>query len=240
MNIIPSFSSTILVASLFSSGSAFTAPLIGAGVFYNSETSVFKQGDSHSTVVPSFRYEGERLSIRGTTADWSIAKLPSWKAGIGINLDSSHSDRNELSQWQFEELDSRINLHVFARKSISNSIVIDSRIHQDFSGASDGVKAELSASYKAELAGIRIQPTIGLAWQDEKTNTALFGENQATVGSSLDKIFSVSALMPVTQTWVLRAEYKLTRLDDVIQNQPSINQDTKHRYSLGLMYIFSR
>lgn len=215
-------------------------PLFGLGAAYSSSSSVFKGGEQSSGVIPLIRYEGQSLSVRGTTLDWHVAKQPSFNYGVGLNVDGRYLDRNDVAKLDVEDLKPRVNVHAFVGGQLASQINYYLRLNQDVSGVTEGRTAEAMAAYETRYQGIKLTPSLGVVWQDESTNSALFFSENAKTLSSLDTVFKVSGLMLINPRWAIKAEYGYTLLSDTIDDSQQVAENDRHSYHLGFLYLFSR
>lgn len=224
--------------------------LLGPGVLYIRDP--YKGVDEDIYPIPLFIYRGERLSIFGPRATYSLfGEKDRWgvEALFRLRLEG-YEDNDSRCLRGMDDRDGTIELGMRYIHDLDFAVV-SAEFSQDILGEHDGceMRLTLSKAFNSVLGieSLRLTPIVGVNWRSGDLNDyyygvrpseALPGRRAYTADSAPGLLTALQADYKLSNRWSLFGLVSLEWLDDEITDSPIVARDQITSALLGALYKF--
>ncbi len=247
------------LAVLFSSISFFSTAeegiydnfeVLGLGIGYGSDQSIYKGGKTEGSITPGVEVQWGPLFLRGGQLGSYLYGGENFgiAAAIGMGDEVGSTDRGDSDDLKdMTKLDDVTtgSIMFFYEADFGD---IDFVLTSDISGKHKGQTAALSYAYPIELSSRwELAPSISAQWVSGKTNNYYYGVTQTDVkadrayykaGSGVNYSAGLSAMYEITEHHGLMFDASYTRYSSQVTDSPIVDRKSSSGVSVMYQYRF--
>lgn len=221
---------------------------LSAGAF--AVQSEYKGSDARVLPMPVINYEGEHVFLKNTEAGIWLWNDGMQKFSVGVTLLPRYFRASKSDDPAMKQLDNR-NILVLGTLGYELDTAygrLNLSASGDITGTSDGFLVGASYAYPLHFGPLSLIPNAGVIFASEHFNDYYYGITRGesirsglptySPDSSLTPFVGVHADYALSDHWSLFATWKMTFLDDEIQDSPMVDRDTQHIFGGGITYTF--
>jgi outer membrane protein len=220
----------------------------GGVVHYNN---LYEGESNDASLFPVVNYRGDKFFVKHGSANYSIAEMNGFSAGVSLQLDGGFlSDKDEYKDNAvlrgLNERDGTIEggFYVYHTSDLGRASL---NVYTDVGGEHHGESASLSYIFDLQYGDFYINPVVGVEWIGEDKLNHYYGVSAAEAnaqraayqtGSALNPYAALRVRYEIDDNWDVQVSGGVKRLDSSIRDSSIVNADYSYHSAVAVTYSF--